>query len=126
MGWERLETMPRDGMHPTDVHVGQRVRMRRLMLGISQSNVADALGVSFQQLQKYEQGSNRIAASRLLCVARALHVPIAALFGAGASLPASSILTEGNNVDHASVGEAATPLVGCGADQNLVAIERRD
>jgi len=57
--------MPRDGMHPTDTHVGQRVRMRRLMLGMSQSHVGDALGITFQQLQKYEKGINRISASRL-------------------------------------------------------------
>jgi transcriptional regulator with XRE-family HTH domain len=51
-------------MHPTDTHVGQRVRMRRLMLGMSQSHVGDALGITFKQLQKYEKGINRISASR--------------------------------------------------------------
>jgi transcriptional regulator with XRE-family HTH domain len=63
-------------MHPTDAHVGQRVRMRRLMLGMSQSNVADALGVTFQQLQKYEKGVNRISARRLQHIARIFQVPV--------------------------------------------------
>jgi transcriptional regulator with XRE-family HTH domain len=50
---------------PTDKHVGNRVRMRRLMLDLSQTQVADAIGLSLQQVQKYEKGTNRISASRL-------------------------------------------------------------
>jgi transcriptional regulator with XRE-family HTH domain len=72
--------MPRNAPHPTDKHVGQRVRMRRLMLGMSQTNVADALGVTFQQLQKYEKGVNRISASRLQRSSEILQVPIAFFF----------------------------------------------
>jgi transcriptional regulator with XRE-family HTH domain len=57
--------MPRSAINPTDKHVGSRVRMRRLMLDMSQTDLGDALGLTFQQVQKYEKGSNRISASRL-------------------------------------------------------------
>lgn len=51
--------------HPTDVHVGARLRMRRILAGVSQERLAVALGVTFQQVQKYEKGANRVSASRL-------------------------------------------------------------
>jgi transcriptional regulator with XRE-family HTH domain len=57
--------MPRGVLNPVDEHVGSRLRMRRLMLDMSQTAIADALGLTFQQVQKYEKGSNRIGASRL-------------------------------------------------------------
>jgi transcriptional regulator with XRE-family HTH domain len=79
--------MPRNGPHPTDKHVGQRVRMRRLMLGMSQSNVADALGVTFQQLQKYEKGVNRISASRLQYIAQIFQVPVTFFFEGASHIP---------------------------------------
>jgi transcriptional regulator with XRE-family HTH domain len=63
-----------------DQHVGKRVRMRRLMLGMSQSKLADALGITFQQVQKYEKGTNRISASRLQHVAHILQAPVAFFF----------------------------------------------
>jgi transcriptional regulator with XRE-family HTH domain len=59
---------------PTDKHVGARVRMRRLMLGLSQEKLADGLGLTFQQVQKYEKGTNRIGASRLQQIANILKV----------------------------------------------------
>jgi transcriptional regulator with XRE-family HTH domain len=65
-------------MHPTDAHVGQRVRTRRLMLGLSQTTLADALGLSFQQVQKY--GANRIGAGRLQHIAQILQVPVTFFF----------------------------------------------
>ncbi len=61
---------------PVDIHVGGRVRMRRLFLGLSQEKLAHAIGVSFQQLQKYERGTNRISASRLFALAKFLGVPV--------------------------------------------------
>jgi transcriptional regulator with XRE-family HTH domain len=79
--------MPREGMHPTDTHVGQRVRMRRLMLGMSQSHVGDALGITFQQLQKYEKGINRISASRLQQIAHVFQVPAAFFFEGAPNVP---------------------------------------
>ena len=65
---------------PTDRYVGARVRMRRLMLGMSQTNLGDALGLTFQQVQKYEKGTNRIGASRLQQIAKALQVPVSFFF----------------------------------------------
>jgi transcriptional regulator with XRE-family HTH domain len=67
--------MVRGGTHPTDTHVGKRLRMRRLMLGLSQTKIANALGLSFQQVQKYEKGANRIGASRLRHLSQILEVP---------------------------------------------------
>jgi transcriptional regulator with XRE-family HTH domain len=77
---------------PVDMHVGSRVRMRRLMLGISQEELADALDLSFQQVQKYEKGANRIGASRLEHISRFLQVPVAFFFegASGASAVATS------------------------------------
>src|SRR5271154_3431608 len=72
--------MPRGTLNPTDKHVGSRVRMRRLMLEMSQTDVADALGLSFQQVQKYEKGTNRIGASRLQHISQILQVPVPFFF----------------------------------------------
>jgi len=72
--------------NPIDVHVGQRIRQRRTLLGMSQERLAEAIGLSFQQLQKYEHGGNRVGSSRLFDLARVLDVPISYFFdemGAG-------------------------------------------
>ena len=66
--------------NPIDVFVGSRVRLRRLMVGMSQEALADRLGVTFQQVQKYEKGSNRISASRLQQIAKMLDVPVSFFF----------------------------------------------
>lgn len=68
------------GPDPIDVHVGKRLRLRRTLLGMSQEQLANAIGVTFQQVQKYERGSNRVSASRLYDVARVLGVNIAFFF----------------------------------------------
>ena len=62
--------------NPVDVHVGNRVRMRRTLLGLSQSTLADALGLTFQQVQKYEKGTNRVSASRLHQISQVLDAPV--------------------------------------------------
>jgi len=62
--------------HPIDIHVGSRVRLRRMMQGISQDKLGEELGLTFQQVQKYEKGVNRIGASRLYEIARILSVPV--------------------------------------------------
>lgn len=67
---------PAGNPNPIDVHVGARLRLRRTLLGLSQETLATALGLTFQQIQKYERGSNRIGASRLFDLARALDVPV--------------------------------------------------
>ena len=68
--------MGKKAPHPVDVHVGGRVRMRRMLLGMSQDKLGDALGLTFQQIQKYEKGVNRIGASRIFEIAQILDVPI--------------------------------------------------
>ena len=76
--------------NPIDKHVGSRVRMRRMMLDMSQSGLGNALGITFQQVQKYEKGTNRISASRLQQVCHILQVPIPFFFEgapAGDALP---------------------------------------
>jgi transcriptional regulator with XRE-family HTH domain len=75
-----LQKLPAKSPNPTDRYVGNRLRMRRKMLAISQTNLADATGVTFQQIQKYENGTNRISASRLQQISRALQVPISFFF----------------------------------------------
>src|SRR6202163_4740275 len=72
--------MRKGPLNPTDKHVGSRVRMRRLMLDMSQSDIADALGLTFQQVQKYEKGTNRISASRLQHISQILQVPVPFFF----------------------------------------------
>ena len=66
--------------NPIDIHVGSRVRLRRMMLGMSQEKLGDQLGITFQQIQKYEKGTNRIGASRLQHIATVLSVPVAFFF----------------------------------------------
>jgi transcriptional regulator with XRE-family HTH domain len=66
--------------NPVDKHVGSRVRMRRLMLSLSQEKLGDALGLTFQQIQKYEKGTNRIGASRLQHMSGILQVPVSFFF----------------------------------------------
>lgn len=85
--------------NPVDKYVGSRVRMRRIMLGLSQEKLGDALGLTFQQIQKYEKGTNRIGASRLHQISDILQVPVSFLF-------------EGGPTNHTSVdglGEAPSP-----------------
>jgi transcriptional regulator with XRE-family HTH domain len=66
--------------NPIDIHVGGRVRLRRMMLNMSQEKLGEALGITFQQVQKYEKGSNRIGASRLQHIATIMKVPVAFFF----------------------------------------------
>ena len=65
----------------TDIAVGAHIHLRRNQLGISQSKLAEAIGVTFQQVQKYERGANRVSASSLVKIAKALNAPVAAFFG---------------------------------------------
>lgn len=83
-----------------DVHVGSRIRLRRTMLGMSQEKLGDGLGLTFQQVQKYEKGTNRVGASRLQHIAELLDVPIPFFFEGGPGAisdgtdSGSSVLTE--------------------------------
>lgn len=87
--------------NPIDKHVGSRVRMRRMMLSMSQEKLGDALGLTFQQVQKYEKGTNRIGASRLQQISHILQVPVSFFFDGAPHLPGMPRL-EG-------LGEAPSP-----------------
>ncbi|MBR0662208.1 helix-turn-helix domain-containing protein [Neoroseomonas oryzicola] len=76
------EDVRRHVSHPIDVHVGARMRLRRRFLGMSQTKLGVAIGITFQQVQKFERGTSRIAASRLHDVSRALDVPVSFFFDA--------------------------------------------
>ena len=66
--------------NPIDTHVGSRIRLRRNMLGMSQEKLGESLGITFQQIQKYEKGTNRVGASRLQAIANILDVPVSFFF----------------------------------------------
>ncbi|MEP2980014.1 MAG: helix-turn-helix domain-containing protein [Lentilitoribacter sp.] len=66
--------------NPIDVHVGSRIRLRRTMLSMSQEKLGEALGITFQQIQKYEKGTNRVGASRLQNISSVLNVPVSFFF----------------------------------------------
>src|SRR6476620_12335762 len=72
--------MPSGKPNPVDVHVGSRVRLRRTLLGMSQERLGEAIGLTFQQVQKYERGANRVGASRLFDLSRVLDVPVSFFF----------------------------------------------
>ena len=96
--------------NPIDKHVGARLRMRRMMVGMSQGKLGEALDVTFQQIQKYEKGTNRIGASRLQQLARVLEVPPAFFFdGAPASDTGKHVFAEASGssyvVDFLSTSE---------------------
>lgn len=78
--------------NPVDKHVGSRVRMRRIMLGMSQEKLGEALGLTFQQVQKYEKGTNRIGASRVQQIGDVLQVPVSFFFEGG---PTTSVAADG-------------------------------
>ncbi len=82
-GWRRDGMQSKKGPKPTDEHVGARIRMRRLMLGMSQTSLGDAVSVTFQQIQKYEKGTNRVSASRLQQFTEILDVPMSFFFEGG-------------------------------------------
>ncbi|MGJ3260379.1 MAG: helix-turn-helix domain-containing protein [Rhodospirillales bacterium] len=76
----RQREFPPGTPHPVDVHVGSRVRLRRTMLGMSQEKLGEAVGLTFQQIQKYERGANRIGCSRIYQFSSILDVPVAFFF----------------------------------------------
>jgi transcriptional regulator with XRE-family HTH domain len=81
--------------NPTDIYVGGRIRMRRKMLGLSQEKLGERLGITFQQIQKYEKGTNRVGASRLQAMSDALEVPVAYFFPESSPEAASGMKEEG-------------------------------
>jgi transcriptional regulator with XRE-family HTH domain len=95
--------MKRKAPNPTDKHVGQRVRMRRLMLGLSQEKLGDAIGLTFQQVQKYEKGTNRISSSRMQQIANVLQVAPPFFFEGGPDLS--------KTVNHAPMPDYASEML---------------
>jgi transcriptional regulator with XRE-family HTH domain len=77
---KQLPVNPKGKPNPVDIHVGRRVRQRRTLLGLSQEKLSEAVGLTFQQVQKYEQGANRISASRLYALSHVLDVPVPFFF----------------------------------------------
>ncbi|HYW64849.1 MAG TPA: helix-turn-helix transcriptional regulator [Bradyrhizobium sp.] len=89
--------MPPKAPNPVDKHVGSRVRMRRLMIEMSQEKLGEALGLTFQQVQKYEKGTNRIGASRLQQICDILQIPVSFLFEGA---PGTWTAADGNLEQH--------------------------
>ena len=110
--------------NPIDTHVGARVRLRRMMLGISQEKLGEHLGITFQQIQKYEKGTNRIGASRMQAIARVLTVPVAFFFedapGGGGGLAGDQGF---DSADAAPVIGFLSSAEGLRLNQNFLRIE---
>jgi transcriptional regulator with XRE-family HTH domain len=85
--------------NPIDIHVGGRIRLRRNMVGMSQEKLGESLGITFQQIQKYEKGTNRVGASRLQAIASVLSVPVSFFFEDAPGLASGGTpgLAEGNS-----------------------------
>ncbi|WP_297514724.1 helix-turn-helix transcriptional regulator [uncultured Caulobacter sp.] len=86
--------------NPVDLHVGARIRMRRKILGVSQERLAEDLGLTFQQIQKYERGANRVSASKLYEIARSLHASIAYFFEGLADTNSAGLAESGEPFVH--------------------------
>ncbi|PTS83183.1 hypothetical protein DBR41_22200 [Pseudomonas sp. HMWF010] len=86
-----MNPKPSDAANPIDVHVGKMVRARRKALGMSQTELAETLGITFQQVQKYERGSNRISASKLYEAARTMKMEISTFFEGLAPLDGQAV-----------------------------------
>ena len=80
--------------NPVDIHVGSRIRLRRMMISMSQEKLGERLGLTFQQVQKYEKGANRVGASRLYAISKILEVPVEFFF---ADMPENIALIEKNS-----------------------------
>mgnify|MGYP001254019713 FL=1 len=98
-----MNTNDKKRPNPIDVHVGSRIRLRRNMLGISQEKLGESLGITFQQIQKYEKGTNRVGASRLQAIASILNAPVSFFFEGAPN-------EDGDPV--AGLSEEGTPYVG--------------
>ncbi len=104
---EQVAGTDREGRpSPIDVHVGSRIRLRRTLLGMSQERLGEALGLTFQQVQKYERGVNRVGASRLFDLSRVLDVPISFFFD---DMPDSLASSLGPPLSRRATGFTETP-----------------
>lgn len=94
-----------EGPNPIDIHVGARLRLRRTLLGLSQEKLGEAVGITFQQLQKYERGANRISASRLFNLAQVLGVPVGFFFDDMPDSEAMAVALAGGDPPASSTAE---------------------
>jgi transcriptional regulator with XRE-family HTH domain len=101
---------------PVDVHVGGRIRLRRTLMGMSQERLGEALGLTFQQIQKYERGVNRVGASRLFDLSRVLDVPIAFFYD---DMPEPLAGMRGTHQTTRAAGGFAEQQDGFGADESM-------
>lgn len=101
------DAVPRPGAPgPMDVHIGQRIRLRRTLMGLSQEKLGEALGLTFQQVQKYERGANRVSATRLFEMARLMNVPVGFFYdGLPEGLPGDTA-AEGGAIFSSTMGFA--------------------
>lgn len=110
--------------HPIDIHVGKRLRQRRCLLGLTQQKLATAVGIKFQQIQKYESGANRVSASRLWALANAMGVSVAYFFdelgGAGIIKDANSETNDVHGGDLAAMDSAAASEDNAGMPANIL------
>lgn len=118
--------------HPVDVHVGKQLRVQRIIMGLSQEALAKAVGITFQQVQKYERGINRMSASRLFDFAQVLNVPVAYFFeaydaGTGKAAAAGGVAEGGEEeFDYEQVFSRETlELMRCYHKIKNVAVKRR-
>jgi transcriptional regulator with XRE-family HTH domain len=93
--------------NPVDLHVGDRIRLRRMLMGMSQQELGKALGLSFQQMQKYERGVNRVAASRLHDLSRVLDVPLSFFFD---DIKPATVDTASGSREAMAAGDALDPV----------------
>jgi transcriptional regulator with XRE-family HTH domain len=108
--------------NPIDKHVGSRVRMRRMMLSMSQEKLGDALKLTFQQVQKYEKGTNRIGASRLQTIAHILQVPVSFFFE-GAPHPPGQVAHKGEVPSPAYVNDFLATSDGLSLTKSFMRIK---
>src|SRR6059058_1031320 len=119
--------MVKKAPNPIDRHVGSRVRMRRMMLSMSQEKLGDALDLTFQQVQKYEKGTNRIGASRLQQISDVLQVPVAFFFAGApnASAPQGGSALSMAQIDDFVSDSDSLRLIGAFMRINNAALRRR-
>ncbi|ATO56822.1 helix-turn-helix domain-containing protein [Bartonella sp. 1-1C] len=100
-------TKTRKKPDPMDIYVGTRIRLRRNILGLTQEKLGEKLGITFQQIQKYEKGTNRVGASRLQAIAEIMDVPVSYFFDKGISIQSLEGFTESDNnfIDFCSSSE---------------------
>jgi len=109
--------------HHVDVHVGQHIRRRRWMVGMTQQQLGEAVGIKFQQIQKYETGMNRVSASRLYEISKALDVPVAFFFEA-VDDPANENDTSDQAADLNVVDKSEAPAVDLFTDKEALELVR--